>query len=359
MRDVRIGVYVSADSTTPLELLLARFEAAERRGFATAWTGHGFDWDALTVLALAATRTRQLELGTWVVPTPPRHPSALAQQALSVQSASGNRLALGIGVSHAAVVAERMGLDHRRPLRHMNEYLQVLRPLLAGRSVRHEGQVFRVALQLGTLGSAPPPVLLAALGPEMLALAGRLADGAAIWLGGPRFLEELAVPRLRSAAREAGRPSPRIACGLTIALARDAARAREAAEAFLARSARLPAYRRVLEREGAPSPGAVALVGDEAELERRLDALAGLGVTDLNAVTFPVDGDPDVEARTLDFLAERQRAAHSSPPQPLPPGARPEAPPGKHPEGGRSEAESAQPSAGPVAAAARRRDPPS
>ncbi len=300
---MRIGAYVSAGAETPLETILGRFAALERRGLHTAWTGQLFAWDALSLLALASQHTERIELGSWVVPTPPRHPVALAQQAASVQAAAGGRLLLGLGVSHEAVVGRRLGLDASHPLRHMEEYLQVLAPLLAGEELRHEGPSYRLALRLERLAT-PPPLLLAALGPRMLELAGRRADGVALWLGGPRYLERLALPRLRRAAARAGRPEPRVVCGLPVAVTR-AARARASVEAFLERSARLPAYRRVLERGGASSPAEVALIGGPAEVERGLARLRDLGVHDFHAVTFPVRDDPGAQGRTLDFLAGR------------------------------------------------------
>lgn len=309
---MRIGVYVSAAATTTIDALLERFARAEESRFHTAWVGQLFDHDALTLLALAARATRTIELGTWVVPTPPRHPSVLAQQALTVQAASGNRLVLGVGASHEEIVAKRLGLPYARPARELRDYLAVLRPLLAGEPVLPE-EPLRVSLRIGTLGAARPPVLVGALGPEMLRVAGQHADGAAIWLGGPRYLASFAIPRLREAARRAGRPAPRIACGLPIAVSQDTARARSSAEAFLAGSARLPAYRRVLEREGAASPAAVALVGEEASLAQRIDELARLGVTDLNAVPFPVEGDPEAVARTLRFLSALRPAVAAGP----------------------------------------------
>lgn len=305
---MRIGVYVSASPDGPLDAVIARFVQAERQGLATAWAGQMFDWDALTLLALVGRATRRIELGSWVVPTYPRHPSALCHQALTTQAASRGRLVLGLGVSHAAVVEKRLGIDYSRPLRHMREYLAVLRPLLAGEPVRFQGEEFSVALQASRLGTRPPPVLVAALGPKMLELAGRHADGAAIWLGGPRYLESFALPRIRRAAAEAGRPEPRVVSGVPLAVTR-AAHARESAEKFLAQSARLPAYRRVLEREGARSPAEVAVVGEPAEIERHLERLASLGISDLNAVPFRVAGDPEAVPRTLELLGTLARAA--------------------------------------------------
>ena len=301
---MRIGTYISARAHDSLDAVLERFRRAEAMGFATAWTGQLFDYDALSVLALAARETRSIELGSWVVPTFPRHPSALATQALTVQAASSGRHLLGIGVSHAAVIEKRLGIAYRRPLQHMREYLTVLRGLLAGKQVDYEGECYRVALRLEAVTAEPPPVLPAALGPQMLRLAGRSADGVAIWLGGPRYLEEFALPRVRAAASEVGRRVPRVVCGFPVAVTANPARGRASAEAFLAESARLPAYRRVLAREGAASPADVAIVGDESAVRRALERIAELGVDDLNAVLFPVEGDPDAVRRTAELLGE-------------------------------------------------------
>jgi F420-dependent oxidoreductase-like protein len=309
---MRIGLYISAGAGTPIDAILARFERAEADGFHTAWAGQLFDHDALTLLALAARATRRIELGSWVVPAPLRHPAVLAQQALTAQAASDGRLLLGVGVSHAEVVARRFGEPFAHPARHMREYLEVLSPLLAGERVEHAGERYRVSLQLGRLGANPPPVLLAALGPAMLRLAGAATDGAPIWLGSRRYLETFAIPRLREAAQDAGRPAPRIACGFAIAVTRDEAAARESAGAFLARSAKLPAYRRVLRRGGLARPSDAAIVGDEDAAARELSALAGIGVTDFNAVLFAVEGDPDAPARTQTFLAGLARASLAS-----------------------------------------------
>lgn len=301
---VRIGLYVSADAATPIEALVDRFRRADALGFHTAWAGQLFDHDALLLLALAAPATRRIELGSWVLPVQPRHPVLLAQQALTLQAASHGRLLLGLGVSHTEVVERRLGLSSERPVACMREYLEVLRPLLACERVEHRGERLRVALRLDGPEVPPPPLFVAALGPQMLRLAGRRADGVAIWLGGPRYLEEFALPRIHTAAREAGRPSPRIACGLPVAVTAQREAARTSANVLLARSARLPAYRRVLEREHADSPAAVAVLGDESDVARQLDRLAALGVTDFTAWLFPVPGDEGARARTRALLAK-------------------------------------------------------
>jgi len=304
---VRVGLYISTAGNVSLDAIIDRFVAAEIAGFHTAWAGHLLDWDALTLLALAGRATQRIELGSWVVPGPPRHPVALAQQALTVQAACGGRLALGIGASHAAVLEKRMGLDSARPLSRMKEMLAVLPALLRGEQVDHRGDFYRISARLDPCGATAPQILLAALGPRMLELAGGHAQGVAIWLGAERFLREFALPAIDAGARAAGRPKPRLVMGLPVAITRHGS-AHDAAEEFLALSSRLPAYRRVLAREGARSPGQVALVGDEDQVIRRLEALAALGASDFNAVLFPVAGDPDTEKRTRDALARFARS---------------------------------------------------
>jgi F420-dependent oxidoreductase-like protein len=309
MGSVRIGLYVSTANGVSIDEILRRFIDAEACGLHTAWTEQVFEQDALTLLALAARATRRIELGSWVVPIQARHPAALAQLARTVQATSAGRLVLGVGVSHEAVIERRLGLPWARPLRLARAYLDVLWPLLETGRVDTANEAFRLRLSLDPIVDEPPTVLLAALGPRMLELAAARTHGAALWLAGPRILEEFAIPRLREAALAAGRPLPRIACGLPIAVTPATSGARVSAEAFLAQSSRLPAYRRILEREGARTPADVALVGDEEDVGRRLDALESLGVTDFNAVTFDVEGDADAALHTLALLEARARRA--------------------------------------------------
>jgi F420-dependent oxidoreductase-like protein len=300
---MRIGLYVSAAGTRSIDEVLARFAAAEAAGFATAWSGQVQEHDLLTLLALAGRATSRIEIGAWVVPAPTRHPAALAQHAITAQHACGGRLALGLGVGHPAVIGRRFGIADPRPLAHLSEVLDVLQPLLETGAVAHAGARYRVEIALERHGAQAPPILLGALGPRMLALAGSRCAGAALWLAGPRSLAAFAIPALRRAAEDAERPPPRIAAALPIALCDDADRARAAVDAFLAALAKLPAYRRALDREGAERPSQVAIAGGEAALSSALDHLAEIGVTDFNAVLVPVAGDPECEARTRAWLA--------------------------------------------------------
>jgi F420-dependent oxidoreductase-like protein len=260
-----------------------------------------FGLDAITTLAIAGRATQRVELGTAVVPTYPRHPTAMAQQALTAQAACGGRFVLGIGLSHKIVIEDMFGLSFEQPARHMREYLEVLGPLLRGEQVRYKGELFRVAAQIAVPGAQAPQVLVAALGPVMLALTGRLADGTITWMCGPKTLEDHIVPRLRQGASDAGRGEPRVVAGLPIVVTRNKDAARKTIAEQLVIYGQLPSYRAMLDREGAAGPADVALVGDEAELGRELDRLRDVGVTDLVAAVVAVE--KDAEKRTLEFLA--------------------------------------------------------
>ncbi len=283
--------------------MIEQAQQLEQRGLDLLWLGQVYEYDALVLAALLGRETQRIALGTWVVPTYPRHPAAMAQQALTAQAASNDRLLLGIGLSHRVVIEKRLGLDFARPVRHMREYLEVLLPLLRGEQVAHHGECFRVKMSLAVPGAQPPPVLVGALGPQMLRLCARLADGVAIWLGGAEFLERFALAHLREASAAAGRPLPRLAVGLPIAVCRDRTAARAAAARVLAESSALPSYRAALERGGAAAPEDVAILGDEAEVGAQLARLAALGVSDFNAVCMAVPGEPDSLERTHALLA--------------------------------------------------------
>ena len=302
---MRIGLFVGA-----LELMrdvaerLRRISAAEEDGFDGYWLPQHFGADMLTIIAMAGMQTSRIELGTAIIPTYPRHPVALAQQALTAQVAAGGRLTLGIGVSHRSTIEDWLGLSYSHPARHIEEYLSVLRPLLHESGVDFRGQEFRVAgeLQIPDADMVTVPVLMAALGPRMLEIAGRLADGTVTWMTGPATLRDHVVPRINEAADVAGNPPPRICVGFPIAVTDHPERARARADRLFQHYAALPSYRAVLEREGVESPGEIAIVGDEAVVEDRLRVLADIGATDLLATIFPVDGAQTSVTRTRALL---------------------------------------------------------
>ncbi|MEO8539675.1 MAG: TIGR03564 family F420-dependent LLM class oxidoreductase [bacterium] len=307
---MRIGVGVGGGPTTTISELIGQVQRAESEGFDSAWVANIFGVDAIMLLALAGRETTKIELGTGVVPTYPRHPSAMAQQALTAAAASNNRFTLGIGLSHKIVIENMLGLDYSKPIRHTREYLSVLMPLLNGDRVNFQGDEYNVALQVQVGGATRPPVLLAALGPQMLKLAGKMVDGTITWMGGPKYLAETAVPAVTAAAREAGRPAPRIVAGFPIAVTADVEAARATAAKTFAMYGTLPSYRAVLDVEGA-EPASIAIVGSAAEVEAQIRDLAKTGVTDFNASPYPVDGDPGAIPRTFELLASLAKSGVS------------------------------------------------
>ncbi|MBI5879565.1 MAG: TIGR03564 family F420-dependent LLM class oxidoreductase [Chloroflexi bacterium] len=287
--------------------LLARFVQAETDGYHTAWTSSA-GYDPLMLLALVGHQTKTIELGTAVVPTFPRHPVALAQQALTVQAASGNRFTLGIGLSHRVSMEERLGIDFSKPVRHMREYLSVLNGVLTGQPTQFSGQVYRVNTQLAVPNVKAPSVIVAALGEQMLKLAGRMADGTITWMGGPKYLATVAIPVITKAAREAGRPAPRIVAGFPVAVTNHPEAAKAAVAQTYANYANLPSYRHILEIEGAADVTLAAVIGDETQVEAQLKRLADSGVTDFNASLFGVKEDPGTAGRTHGFLGSLAKA---------------------------------------------------
>ena len=296
---MRIGVTLR-DAAGPDALSRVRDELqrAADDGFPSAWMNNIFGLDALTALAVAGSAVPGIELGTAVVPTYPRHPAVLAQQALTVAAATGGRLALGVGPSHKIVIEDMFGYRFDKPVQHTREYLSILRPLLHREPASFTGQQVSAHVTLSTPAPGPVPLLLAALGPAMLRVAAELADGTVLWMTGPATVREHIVPTITAAAA-AARPSPRVVCILPICVTSDPAAARAAAARVFAIYGDLPSYRAMLDREGAAGPADVALVGDEDVVSAQLAALAEAGVTDFVAGEF---GRGEDAVRTRKFL---------------------------------------------------------
>jgi len=269
----------------------------EAQGFDGLFFGSVTGADAMTVIALAGQKTSRIELGTSVVPTYLRHPTGMAMQALATQAATGGRLTLGIGPSHKPFVEGMLGIPYDRPALHTREYLSVLLPLLNGEPVSFRGEFFKVNGQVRVPNTEAPQVLISALAPVMLRIAGELAGGTITWMAGLRAVESHVTPRIRKAAQEAGRPEPRIMVGLPVVVTDDAAAAKEkAAQAFRVYGT-LPNYQRILATSGAEGPADVAIVGNESEVERQLRELASAGATDFLAGMFTVGDDPQASLR--------------------------------------------------------------
>jgi 5,10-methylenetetrahydromethanopterin reductase len=301
---MRIGPFIGTmGAADTLQGQVQQVADAESDGFDSFWTAQVFGVDALTMLALSGEKTRTIEVGTAVVPTYPRHPTALAQQALTTQAAMGGRLLLGIGLSHKPIVEGRWGMSFRSPARHMEEYLTILQSLMDTGSVDFRGDHFTVSGDINRLTDSPPTVCIAALGRRMLHLAGSRAGGTITWMVGPRTLDSHIVPRITAAADEAGRPPPRVCVGLPVCVSDDRHAAFEAASDYFHGYGNLPSYRRMLDIEGVESPAEVAIIGNEAEVESQLRDLSSAGATDLLASVFPAGEDADASTvRTFDLL---------------------------------------------------------
>ena len=271
------------------------------------WVPQLTDVDALTALAVIGREVPGLQVGTAVVPTYPRHPLVMAMQALTVQAATGGNLVLGIGLSHQVVIEGAFGMSFSTPIRHMREYLEILMPALHHGKVTFEGEELtaRTFAPLRIAGGSAPPVVVAALGTQMLRLAGRVADGTALWMVGTRTVGSHVVPTITKAAEDAGRPAPRVVVGLPVSVTADPEAAKEKAAAAFGFYNNLPSYRAMLDKEGVEGPADVAIVGDEETVSASLRQLFDVGATELS---LPVFGSTEERERTLALLSELAKA---------------------------------------------------
>jgi F420-dependent oxidoreductase-like protein len=297
---MRIGVMVGPERgryRTKVDRLRADARWADESGVASVWVPQiPDDFDALTAAAIVGAETTHIEIGTAVVPVQPRHPIALAQQALSVQAVCEGRLSLGLGVSHHWIIDEMLGLDYEHPAPTMRAYLDVLDRALAGPgSVDVDNDLFRVHNPLDITDITPTPVLLAALGPAMLRLAGQRTGGTILWMADERAIGSHVVPHITRAAEAAGRPAPRVVAGVPVCLCRD-----QEVDAAVARTNRIlaeaevsPNYQRLLDHGDARNVGDILAAGSESAIEKRLRAFADAGATDASVRVVPVGEDRD------------------------------------------------------------------
>lgn len=296
---MKIGIFGGDTGNRTIDDVVGDARAAEADGFSSYGLPQIFALDAMTVLTIVGREVPRIELSTGVVPTYSRHPLTMAQQALTAQAASGGRFVLGIGLSHQLVIEGMFGLSFDKPVRHMREYLAVLMPLIHDGKVSFAGETISSEITLGIEPRVPCPVLVAALGAQMLRLAGTVADGTVTWMTGPATLSSHTVPTITAAAESAGRPAPRVAASLPICVTNDIDKARERAARDFQVYGFLPSYRAMLDREGAEGPADVAIVGDEATVEKQVRALADAGVTEYVASIY---GSRDERAETRALL---------------------------------------------------------
>jgi F420-dependent oxidoreductase-like protein len=284
------------------EEIAANVEADRAAGYSSVWFSDGIGMDPLTLIGALGQKVPDIELGTAVVRTLPRHPMILAQQALTASALTGGRLTLGIGPSHKPAVESGWGLSFDKPISDMRDYLSILRPLVAGQAVDYHGERHSAHGEFRIDDGAGLPVLVAALGPQMLRLSGRLADGTVTTMAGPRTLAESICPIIREAAERAGRPEPRVVSTLSVCVTDDVSAARERAERGARRMASLPSYAALLERERGPA----LLTGDEGDVDEAVAGLEAAGVTDLLPISIARPGTDDDE-RTASWIARLLR----------------------------------------------------
>ncbi len=296
------GAGASADA------IVKQAERAEADGFSTLWYASAIAGDPLTAIALAGRATSRIELGTSVLQSYACHPVLQATRCAASVAAIGKpgRFTLGIGPSHQPVVEGMLGLSYATPGRHTEEYVSILTTLLRGEPARYDGAEYHVNVGAPALvDDAEIPVLVAALGPRLLRVAGERAAGTILWMANATALESHVVPRIRAAADAAGRPSPRIVAGLPVAVHDDVAEAREVAATQFALYGTLPNYQRILAHGEAAGPADAAIVGDEATVTSRVRELFEAGATDVWAAPFPVGEDRSgSRARTRALLQE-------------------------------------------------------
>lgn len=286
---MRIGLSGGAASA---ERMVEQAKKAEADGFSALWYAGAIGGDPLAAMAMAGAATSTIELGTSIVQTYTCHPTLQAQRALAVSNAIGREgFTLGIGPSHHPVIEDVLGMAYDHPGRHTEEYTRILAPLLRGEAVSFRGEDLTANVAERGAPAHRVPLLIAALGPRLLRVAGELADGTILWMGNARAIESHVSPRIRAAAEGAGRPEPRIVAGLPVAVHDDVAEARAAAAEQFTVYGTLPNYQRLLEHGGASGPGDAAIVGDESAVAAGIQGLFDAGATDVWAAIFPVGDD--------------------------------------------------------------------
>ena len=295
---MRIGAMIGADGTKDsIDDVVRLGKEIEEAGLDHVWLANIFSFDAITTLALIGRETSRVRVGTAVTPTYPRHPGALAQQAMTTAAATDNRFTLGIGLSHQVVIENMFGMSYDKPAKHMREYLSVLIPLLRGETASFQGDQYQVnGLTLDIPGGTDVPVVVAALGPAMIKLTAEMADGTNTWMVGPKTMEEHIIPSFQAA----GKSDPDIVAGMPIVLTTNIDDAKAKIAQNLTVYGQLPSYRAMLDREGATGPADIAIVGDENQLRGQIKRFQDMGVTDFNAAIM--DTEDGAYARTLEFL---------------------------------------------------------
>jgi 5,10-methylenetetrahydromethanopterin reductase len=298
-----ISLISGLNNGAPVESCIADMTQARDEGFARLWvTQMPYDVDLLTVFAAALREVPDIQIASGVVPIQNQHPTLLAQRALTLNMIGDGRFTLGIGVTHRAVTEGMWGISWDRSVKRLSEYLDGLLPLLAGEQVDAPGELVTTRGALQISNAPTPEVYIAALGPQMLRLAGRRTAGTITWMTGPKTLREHVGPTLRDAAADAGRAagSVAVAAALPVSVTDDVDKARSQAAQQFAMYGHLPSYRAMLDREGFSGPEDAGLIGDESTVWHQLDELRDAGVDEFAAIPF--DQSRDGGRRTRECL---------------------------------------------------------
>ncbi|GHO48606.1 hypothetical protein KSX_67690 [Ktedonospora formicarum] len=228
-------------------------------------------------------------MGTAIVPTYPRHPLALAQQALAFSDIAPERLRLGVGPSNRPNIEGSFGISMQSPQGHLREYVTILRAALWDGKVERQGRFFTVK---GTLPRVPhTPILVSALREGAFRLAGELTDGALSWVCPVPYLFEKALPALRAGAAKAERPVPSLVAHIPVAFSQDRQAVNMAARKQLGYYGQFPSYASMFAEAGFPvSPEGelsdallenLVIIGDDASISEHLKKLLASGLDEL------------------------------------------------------------------------------
>jgi F420-dependent oxidoreductase-like protein len=296
---VPVNPGAGTEGKSPVDDYVEQLRRARDDGFDMMWTPQLWrEPDLLTLLAFALADVEGITVGTGVIPIQTRHPAVLAQQALTVSLISGGRLKLGVGMTHPMISEGMWGVPWDRNVRRLNEYLDGLLPLLKGEEAKAAGEIFTTQMALDIPSAPPPPVYIAALGPQLLKVTARRAAGTITWMTGPRTLENHVIPTLARTSTEDGH-RPEVIAGFPVCVTDHADAARASAAEALAIYGAQPSYRAMLDREGLHDPADTAIIGNESVVSEQLEALAALGIEELTAYVFAQDTEEDARTRAL------------------------------------------------------------
>ncbi len=260
------------DSPTSVDDAVANAEGARAAGLHRYWNSQVSATDPMVVLAIVGREVPEIKLGTSVVAMQTTFAQNLAAQARTINQASDGRFTLGLGASHQPAMELQFGMPWIKPYTHMVEYLDALLPLLTEQRVSTTGEFVTHHCGLDIPGPNPG-VMLAALGPKMLALAAERTSGTITWMTGPKTIASHIRPGIG--------PDAEIAAGVPVWITDDPAGARQKAGEDFAVYGQLPSYRAMLDREGMEGPGDMVLAGDIDTVRAGLEEYRDAGVDEI------------------------------------------------------------------------------